>query len=70
MQESVIEPGTTAWNNWVSADAPVYRQFWLFDVQNPLDVVENGSKPKLVEKGPYTYKYVPTHSNVSKRSTK
>ncbi|XP_014063845.1 platelet glycoprotein 4 [Salmo salar] len=60
-KESVIEPGTTAWNNWVSADAPVYRQFWLFDVQNPLDVVENGSKPKLVEKGPYTYKtrYLP-----------
>uniref|UniRef100_A0A4W5RZK7 Platelet glycoprotein 4 n=1 Tax=Hucho hucho TaxID=62062 RepID=A0A4W5RZK7_9TELE len=60
-KESVIEPGTTAWDNWVSADAPVYRQFWLFDVQNPLDVVENGSKPKLVEKGPYTYKtrYLP-----------
>uniref|UniRef100_A0A674A7F8 Platelet glycoprotein 4 n=1 Tax=Salmo trutta TaxID=8032 RepID=A0A674A7F8_SALTR len=60
-KESVIEPGTTAWENWVSADAPVYRQFWLFDVQNPLDVVENGSKPKLVEKGPYTYKtrYLP-----------
>uniref|UniRef100_A0A8C7JBC4 Platelet glycoprotein 4 n=1 Tax=Oncorhynchus kisutch TaxID=8019 RepID=A0A8C7JBC4_ONCKI len=60
-KESVIEPGTTAWDNWVSADAPVYRQFWLFDVQNPQDVVENGSKPKLVEKGPYTYKtrYLP-----------
>ncbi|CDQ83005.1 unnamed protein product [Oncorhynchus mykiss] len=60
-KELVIEPGTTAWDNWVSADAPVYRQFWLFDVQNPQDVVENGSKPKLVEKGPYTYKtrYLP-----------
>uniref|UniRef100_A0A8C7F474 Platelet glycoprotein 4 n=1 Tax=Oncorhynchus kisutch TaxID=8019 RepID=A0A8C7F474_ONCKI len=60
-KESVIEPGTTAWDNWVSADTPVYRQFWLFDVQNPQDVVENGSKPKLVEKGPYTYKtrYLP-----------
>uniref|UniRef100_A0A4W5N8L7 CD36 molecule (CD36 blood group) n=1 Tax=Hucho hucho TaxID=62062 RepID=A0A4W5N8L7_9TELE len=46
-KESVIEPGTTAWDNWVSADAPVYRQFWFFDVQNPLGVVENGSKPKL-----------------------
>ena len=56
MQESVIEPGTTAWDNWVAADTPVYRQFWLFDVQNPQDVVENGSKPTLVEKGPYTYK--------------
>uniref|UniRef100_A0A8C7PVQ9 Platelet glycoprotein 4 n=1 Tax=Oncorhynchus mykiss TaxID=8022 RepID=A0A8C7PVQ9_ONCMY len=60
-KESVIEPGTTAWDNWVSADTPVYRQFWLFDVQNPQDVVENGSKPTLVEKGPYTYKtrYLP-----------
>ncbi|XP_010890889.3 platelet glycoprotein 4 [Esox lucius] len=55
-KESVLEPGTTAWDNFVSVGPPVYRQFWLFDVQNPLDVVENGSKPIVVEKGPYTYR--------------
>ncbi|XP_062863349.1 platelet glycoprotein 4 [Trichomycterus rosablanca] len=55
-KEAVLEEGTTAYANWISAGAPVYRQFWLFDVQNPDDVLKLGSAPKLVQKGPYTYK--------------
>ncbi|XP_054608776.1 platelet glycoprotein 4 isoform X2 [Dunckerocampus dactyliophorus] len=54
-KESVIEPGTPAYENWVSTGASVYRQIWFFDVQNPQEVVERGVSPVLVEKGPYTY---------------
>ncbi|KAM9467758.1 platelet glycoprotein 4 [Clarias gariepinus] len=59
-KESVLEEGTTAYENWISAGAPVYRKFFLFDVQNPNDVL-NGSNPQLVQKGPYTYstRYIP-----------
>ncbi|KAL0962949.1 hypothetical protein UPYG_G00347540 [Umbra pygmaea] len=66
-KESVLEPGTTAWDNLGSVGPPVYRQFWLFDVQNPLDVVQNGSKPIVVERGPYTYKtrYIPKENITS-----
>ncbi|XP_027899485.1 platelet glycoprotein 4 [Xiphophorus couchianus] len=53
--EAVIEPGTTAYENWVAAGAKVYRQFWLFDVMNPLEVLEYGATPAVVERGPYTY---------------
>ncbi|RVE56683.1 hypothetical protein OJAV_G00223090 [Oryzias javanicus] len=53
-KEAVIEPGTIAYDNWVATGAKVYRQFWFFDVQNPKEV-EQGGKPVLVEKGPYTY---------------
>lgn len=56
MQEAVIEPGTTAYDNWVSTGGAVYRQFWLFDVKNPLEVLQHGSKPVVIEKGPYTYR--------------
>ncbi|KAG8142604.1 hypothetical protein E2320_005815, partial [Naja naja] len=37
------------------------KKFWLFDVQNPEEVMKNGSAPILKEKGPYTYKtrYMP-----------
>ncbi|XP_053718870.1 platelet glycoprotein 4 [Synchiropus splendidus] len=56
VKESVIEPGTTAYDNWVSTGAAVYRQFWFFDVQNAADVVKNGSAPEVVQRGPYTYK--------------
>uniref|UniRef100_A0AAR2JHF5 Platelet glycoprotein 4 n=1 Tax=Pygocentrus nattereri TaxID=42514 RepID=A0AAR2JHF5_PYGNA len=59
--EAVLEKGTTAYENWISAGAPVYRQFWLFDVQNPDEVVANGSIPQLQQRGPYTYRtrYIP-----------
>ncbi|CAL8242156.1 unnamed protein product [Merluccius merluccius] len=56
VKEAVIEPGTTAYNNWISSAAFVYRQMWLFDVQNPQEVIQNGSKPRVLEKGPYTYR--------------
>ncbi|KAM6437619.1 platelet glycoprotein 4 isoform 5-T22 [Liasis olivaceus] len=53
--ETVIENGTTIYSNWIVPGSPVYRQFWFFEVQNPEDVMENGSAPILQQKGPYTY---------------
>ncbi|KAM3832488.1 LOW QUALITY PROTEIN: platelet glycoprotein 4-like [Vipera latastei] len=60
-KESVIEKGTVAYENWLVPGSPVYRQFWFFDVQNPEEVMENGSAPILQQKGPYTYRmrYLP-----------
>uniref|UniRef100_A0AAV2ITG1 Platelet glycoprotein 4 n=1 Tax=Knipowitschia caucasica TaxID=637954 RepID=A0AAV2ITG1_KNICA len=55
-QEAVIENGTTAYDNWVATGAVVFRQFWFFTVQNPTEVIENGSTPVVMERGPYTYK--------------
>ncbi|KAH0616462.1 hypothetical protein JD844_027571 [Phrynosoma platyrhinos] len=54
--ETVIEDGTIAYENWVVAGSPVYRQFWIFDVQNPEAVMKNGSQPVVKQKGPYTYR--------------
>ncbi|KAF4114546.1 platelet glycoprotein 4 [Onychostoma macrolepis] len=54
--ETVLENGTLAFDTWTSVDTPIYRQFWLFDVQNPDEVLSQGAKPVLVQKGPYTYK--------------
>lgn len=56
VQEAVLEPGTTAYENWVSAGATVYRQFWIFEVKNPEQVVNDGAIPQVVERGPYTYR--------------
>ncbi|KAM9328407.1 platelet glycoprotein 4 [Pholidichthys leucotaenia] len=65
-KEAVIEEGTTAYDNWVSTGATVYREFWLFDVQNSLEVVNDGAKPVVKEKGPYIYRtrYLPK-TNIS-----
>ncbi|XP_059361399.1 platelet glycoprotein 4-like [Carassius carassius] len=55
-KETVLENGTLAFDTWTSVDISIYRQFWLFDVQNADDVVNQGAKPVLVQKGPYTYR--------------
>ncbi|XP_072311252.1 platelet glycoprotein 4 [Eucyclogobius newberryi] len=55
-KEAVIEPGTTAYDNWVASGVVVYRQFWFFTVKNPIEVIEYGATPVVKEKGPYTYK--------------
>ncbi|XP_004676950.1 PREDICTED: platelet glycoprotein 4 [Condylura cristata] len=55
-KEAVLEDGTIAFENWVKAGTEIYRQFWIFDVQNPQEVVMNSSKIKLKQRGPYTYR--------------
>lgn len=55
-QEAVLENGTTAFENWISTGVTVYRQFWVFNVTNPEEVVKDGATPVVSEKGPYTYK--------------
>lgn len=55
-REVVLEEGTTAFKNWVKTGTTVYRQFWIFDVQNPDEVAKNSSKIKVKQRGPYTYR--------------
>uniref|UniRef100_A0AAY4CFV2 Platelet glycoprotein 4 n=1 Tax=Denticeps clupeoides TaxID=299321 RepID=A0AAY4CFV2_9TELE len=55
-KETVLEQGTTAYETWTSVETPVYRQFWIYNVQNPWEVVQEGAKPIVQEKGPYTYR--------------
>ncbi|XP_057614733.1 platelet glycoprotein 4 [Chionomys nivalis] len=55
-KEVVLEDGTIAYKNWVKTGTTVYRQFWIFDVQNPNDVATNSDKIKVKQRGPYTYR--------------
>uniref|UniRef100_A0A8C3YTG5 Platelet glycoprotein 4 n=1 Tax=Catagonus wagneri TaxID=51154 RepID=A0A8C3YTG5_9CETA len=55
-KEAVLEEGTIAFKNWVKTGTEVYRQFWIFDVQNPEEVAVNSSRIKVKQKGPYTYR--------------
>lgn len=55
-REVVLEEGTIAFKNWVKTGTTVYRQFWIFDVQNPDEVAKNSSKIKIKQRGPYTYR--------------
>ncbi|KFW03488.1 Platelet glycoprotein 4, partial [Eurypyga helias] len=54
--EAVISNGTIAFENWLVPGSSVYRQFWVFHVQNPSEVLDQGARPKLEQRGPYTYR--------------
>lgn len=56
LQEVVLEEGTTAFKNWVKTGTEVYRQFWIFDVQNAEEVTLNSTNVKVKQVGPYTYR--------------
>uniref|UniRef100_A0A8C9HSM2 Platelet glycoprotein 4 n=1 Tax=Piliocolobus tephrosceles TaxID=591936 RepID=A0A8C9HSM2_9PRIM len=55
-KEVVLEEGTTAFKNWVKTGTEIYRQFWIFDVQNPEEVMMNSSNIQVKQRGPYTYR--------------
>ncbi|XP_053464675.1 platelet glycoprotein 4-like [Nycticebus coucang] len=55
-QEFVLEEGTFALKNWFKTGMEIYRQFWIFDVQNPEDVRVKSSNIKVKQRGPYTYR--------------
>ncbi len=54
----VLDPSTEFFESWQNPEVPIYQKFYFFDVQNADDVINAGAKPKLVEIGPYTYRYI------------
>ncbi|CAJ1070792.1 lysosome membrane protein 2 [Xyrichtys novacula] len=70
-KEVVLKNGTVAFKAWENPPAPIYMQFYFFNVTNPLEVLD-GDRPAVVEVGPYTYReYRPMeqvnfHSNGTK----
>ncbi|NXS81718.1 CD36 protein, partial [Erpornis zantholeuca] len=60
-KEAVIVNGTTAYQNWLVPGSSVYREFWIFHVLNPSNVIDEGAQPEFEQRGPYTYRvrYLP-----------
>lgn len=50
-----MKNGTESFEAWRNPPAPIYMQFYFFNVTNPLEVLE-GDRPAVVEIGPYTYR--------------
>ncbi|XP_061822459.1 lysosome membrane protein 2c [Nerophis lumbriciformis] len=54
-REVVLRNGTVAFDAWENPPAPIYMQFYFFNLTNPLEVLD-GDRPAVVEIGPYTYR--------------
>ncbi|XP_049908961.1 lysosome membrane protein 2c [Epinephelus moara] len=54
-KEVVLKNGTEAFEAWADPPAPIYMQFYFFNLTNPEEVL-GGDRPAVVEIGPYTYR--------------
>ena len=54
-EKLVLKPGTEVSKQWQEPSVPIYLQFFMFDIANPMEAME-GERPYLVEKGPYSYR--------------
>uniref|UniRef100_A0A673A8C7 Lysosome membrane protein 2-like n=1 Tax=Sphaeramia orbicularis TaxID=375764 RepID=A0A673A8C7_9TELE len=54
-KEVVLKNGTEAFDAFENPPAPIYMQFYFFNLTNPLEML-NGDRPAVVEIGPYTYR--------------
>ncbi|XP_028398095.1 lysosome membrane protein 2-like [Dendronephthya gigantea] len=50
----VLRPGSPTYKPWAEPTMPVPNKYYFFNVVNPDEVVKDGAKPVLEEKGPYT----------------
>lgn len=50
----MIKNGSQVYDMWRKPTIPIYFQVYVFDLQNPQEVI-NGARPYLKERGPYTY---------------
>lgn len=50
----MIQEDSPAYKFWLNPPAKIYRKYYLFNVENP-EEVEKGEKPRLTQRGPYTY---------------
>uniref|UniRef100_A0A1I8JM54 Scavenger receptor class B member 1 n=2 Tax=Macrostomum lignano TaxID=282301 RepID=A0A1I8JM54_9PLAT len=64
LQHIALRNGTLAYSQFISPKVPVRIQFYAFDLQNPIEVI-NGDRPFVVQRGPFTYAEVRRKEDVS-----
>ena len=55
-KNAVISNDSDSFQSWISPPAKVYKKYFIFHVENAAEVQSGEQKPKLVQKGPYTYR--------------
>ncbi|VDQ13988.1 unnamed protein product [Trichobilharzia regenti] len=63
-RQTRIIPGSFVYPEWLQPSIPVYAQFYLFNLTNPVEF-QAGEKPRVEQLGPYTYREQRVKFNVS-----
>ncbi|CAI2725804.1 unnamed protein product [Schistosoma spindalis] len=53
-KETRFYPGSMIYNEWLQPSIPIYIQFYIFNLTNPIEF-QSGHKPTIQQLGPYTY---------------
>lgn len=51
----VLKPDSEGFKQWKDPSVPIYLQFFMFDVVNPMEA-KQGAKPFVVQRGPFSYR--------------
>ena len=51
----VLKPDSKGYKQWKDPSVPIYLQFFMFDIINPMDA-KHGAKPFVVQRGPFSYR--------------
>jgi len=59
-----LKPGTEAYNTWLNTPAPVYTNFYFFNVTNAHEFIEKSARPHVRQIGPYVYQEIRNKTQV------
>ncbi|XP_022257300.1 scavenger receptor class B member 1-like isoform X2 [Limulus polyphemus] len=51
-----LKNGSISYKMWKNIPIPIYQRIYFFNMTNPEEFLQKGTKPKLQELGPYTYR--------------
>ena len=51
----ILKNNSQAFEYWSKPPATVIRKYYFFDIQNPIEVTKGTEKPRVLERGPYSY---------------
>lgn len=51
----VLKPDSEGYKQWKDPSVPIYLQFFIFDVVNPVEA-KKGARPFVLQRGPYSYR--------------
>ncbi|XP_041455767.1 lysosome membrane protein 2-like [Lytechinus variegatus] len=54
-KQTVLANNSTGFEEWANPPAPIYLEFYVWNLENP-DGVVKGDKPNVTQRGPYVYR--------------
>jgi len=61
-----LSPDSEAYDTWLNVPAPIYMDFYFFDVVNADEFTAKTTRPHVRQIGPYVYREIRNKTNVER----